>query len=173
MILRQARISDARAICAITNAVIRDKAITFTTKERGEANIAADIALRWVAYQVVENDGQVVGFATYGRFRDGPGYENTREMTIQLAPEVRRRGMGRALLQQLEDVAIAQGVHVLLAGISGGNTAGLRFHAACGFVEAGRLAQVGFKAGQWQDLILMQKILPANRPDADSGAATG
>lgn len=171
MILRQARIGDAAEICAIANAAIRDTVITFTSIERTETSVAADISLRWAAFQVVELDGHVAGFATYGPFRDGPGYARTKELTILLAEEARRKGLGRALMQALEDVAVAQGVHVLVAGISGANPEGVAFHAACGFSMVAKMVQVGFKDGQWLDLILMQKILSGADAAADSDAA--
>ena len=159
MNLRRASMNDAAEICAITNAAIRDTVATFTTIERREAGIAADIAMRWDAYQVIELTGHVVGFATYGPFRDGPGYAHTKELTIHLAPQARRQGFGHALMQRLEEVATGQGVHVLVAGISAANPQAQAFHAACGYVETGRLRQVGFKSGQWLDLVLMQKEL--------------
>ena len=168
MILRQARMGDAPAICAIANATIRDTLVTFTTKERSEAGVAADIALRGAAFQVVLRGDRVVGFATFGVFRDGPGYAHTKELSIQLATDARRQGMGRTLMQRLEQVAVEQGVHVLVAGISGANPQAQAFHAACGFDEVGRMAQVGFKSGQWLDLVLMQKVLPV----AENGTST-
>jgi L-amino acid N-acyltransferase len=173
MIIRQARMEDVADICAITNAVIRDKVITFTTKERSNADIAAEIALHWRAFQVLEIDGKVAGFATFGPFRSGPGYARTSELTIHLAADARGQGMGRALLQELEQVAKDQGVHVLVAGISGANPAGIAFHAACGYAEVGRMGEVGFKAGQWLDLVLMQKNLADARVGADSAGAPG
>jgi len=168
MTIRQARMDDAAEICAITNAMIRDTVITFTTKERSEAEFGADIALRWRAFQVAESGGIVVGFASFFPFRHGPGYARTRELTIHLADNARRRGLGRALLQKLELVAAEQGVHVLVAGISGANPQGIAFHAACGYLEVGRMAEVGFKAGQKLDLVLLQKILVRDGSDADS-----
>jgi len=168
MTIRQARMDDAADICTITNAVIRDTVITFTTKERSEADIGADIALRWRAFQVAESGGEVVGFASFFPFRNGPGYARTSEMTIHLAENARGQGLGRALLQKLEQVAVEQGVHVLVAGISGANPQGIAFHAACGYLEVGRMAEVGFKAGQTLDLVLMQKILVRAGSDADS-----
>ncbi len=165
---RQARMGDVPAICDITNAAIRDTLATFTTTERGEAEVAADIALRWAAYQVVLLEGQVVGFATYDAFRNGPGYAHTKELSIHLAGNARRQGIGRALMARLEDVAVHAGVRVLVAGISGANPEAQVFHAACGFEEVGRMPQVGFKSGQWLDLVLMQKVLLVADPDINT-----
>ncbi len=162
---RQARMGDASAIRDITNAAIRDTLTTFTTTECGEADVAADLALRWAAYQVALLDDQVVGFATYDVFRDGPGYAHTKELSIHLAANARRQGLGRALMTRLEKVAVDAGVRVLVAGISGANPEAQVFHADCGFQEVGRMAQVGFKSGQWLDLVLMQKVLLVAGPD--------
>ncbi|MES0824646.1 GNAT family N-acetyltransferase [Ruegeria sp. SCP11] len=159
MIVRRAELGDAAAIAAITNAIIRDTLVTFTTDERTVQSIAADIETRGPGFLVAESDGQVQGFATYGPFRTGPGYAHCREHTIQLASEARGQGTGRALMAALEGAARADGVHVLVAGISSANPDAIAFHAALGFVQVGHMPEVGFKWGKRLDLVLMQKIL--------------
>lgn len=159
MRIRQARGADANEIAAITNAIIRDTHVTFTTDERSVDSIASDIEARGPAYLVAESNGQVLGFATYSQFRYGPGYAQCSEHTIQLAPEARGQGAGRALMTALEATARAQGMHVLVAGISSANPDAVSFHAALGFSEVGRMPEVGFKWGKRLDLVLMQKIL--------------
>lgn len=47
----------------------------------------------------------------------------------------------------------------MLAGIDGENAASLAFHARFGFVEGGRLREVGHKFGRWVDLVFLQRRL--------------
>ena len=152
--IRPATASDAAWIAAIWNAVIADTLVTFTTEPKTEALIADMIVSRPVF--VLPDRG---GFATYGPFRAGPGYAATVEHTILLAPQARGAGQGRALMQTLMDHARSQNLHVMVAGISGANPAAVAFHAALGFDTVAQMPQVGRKAGQWLDLILMQKQL--------------
>lgn len=152
--IRPATASDAAWIAAIWNAVIADTLVTFTTEPKTEALIADMIVSRPVF--VLPDQG---GFATYGPFRAGPGYAATVEHTILLAPQARGAGQGRALMQTLMDHARGQNLHVMVAGISGANPAAVAFHAALGFDTVAQMPQVGRKAGQWLDLILMQKQL--------------
>ena len=159
MIVRPARVEDARAVVALVNPWIRDTAITFTTEEKTEDGVAADIHLRGHGFQVAEEEGALLGFATYFPFRAGPGYRFTKEHTIVLARDARGRGVGRGLMAALEEAARRDGVHSLFAGVSAENPDGVAFHAAIGFSEIARLPEVGFKFGRWMDLILMQKRL--------------
>ena len=159
MIIRPATPADVDALASITNEVIQDTLVTFTTELRTPAGIAADIKGRSGHYLVAELRDQVVGFATFGPFRAGPGYAKTCEHTIQLSPDARGQGVGKALMKALENVARDDGVHVLVAGISSANPAAIAFHAALGFAEVGRMPEVGHKWDQWLDLVLMQKIL--------------
>ncbi|WP_120636087.1 GNAT family N-acetyltransferase [Ruegeria sp. EL01] len=159
MNIRRARVKDAAAIATITNAIIRDTLVTFTTNERCAESIVADIKARGPGFLVAEHEGEVVGFATYGPFRSGPGYTQCREHSIQLAPGGRGSGLGRLLMAKLQKAAQTEGVHVLIAAISAANPAAVAFHAALGFAEVGHMPEVGFKWGHRLDLVLMQKIL--------------
>lgn len=156
--IRPARPEDAAAITAIWNRLIRETTSTFTTEEKTEADIAARIGAG-VPWWVAAEGGAVLGHATYSQFRGGPGYARSMEHSVHLDPAAGGRGLGRALMAALEDHARAAGVHVMVAGVSGDNAAGIAFHAALGYRETGRLPEVGFKWGRWLDLVLMQKVL--------------
>ena len=155
--VRPARAADAGEIASIWNAMIRDTLFTFTDLEKTEAEVRDLIATR--PSFLVASDTQLRGFVTYGTFRNGPGYAATGEHTIVLTEGARGAGTGRALMTAMEAVAARRGIHVMMAGISAVNEGGLRFHAALGYVEVGRLLEVGRKGGRWLDLVLMQKTL--------------
>jgi phosphinothricin acetyltransferase len=158
-VIRRATAGDAAVIAAIWNPVIRETAITFTTEEKTEGGLAADIAARGPLFLVAEDGGDVTGFATAFRFRAGPGYARTLEHTIHLAPPARGQGAGRALIAALAEAAAGQGAASLWAGISSANPGGAAFHAAIGFSHVAVLPEVGWKFGRWHDLILMCKRL--------------
>lgn len=159
MSIRPASPFDVAQIAAIWNAEIREGVSTFNSVDKTQAEVEQLIQARSGCFLVAEEDAQVVGFATFSQFRGGIGYAATMEHTIYLAPVARGCGVGRDLMDALEDIARNQGVHVLVAGIGAENTGAVAFHAALGFVETGRMAQVGRKFDRWMDLVLMQKIL--------------
>ncbi|MFC2966680.1 GNAT family N-acetyltransferase [Acidimangrovimonas pyrenivorans] len=160
--IRPATPADCPAIAAIWNPIIRDTLVTFNAVEKSPADLETLIAEKAAAshaFLVAEDDGGLLGFASYGQFRGGIGYARTMEHTVILGPDARGRGVGRALMTAIEDHARAGGAHSIFAGVSAANPAGRAFHAAIGYREAAILREVGYKFGQWLDLVLMQKML--------------
>lgn len=152
--IRLATVKDLPQVAAIWNQVIRETMQTFTSAEKTVEGLA-----QFDPIFVAEIAGQVVGFATYFPFRNGPGYARTVEHSIYIAPEGQGAGIGRALMGALETHARGRGHHVMMAGISAANPGGVKFHVKAGFQIVGRLPEVGYKNGQYLDLILAQKIL--------------
>ncbi|MBL0740408.1 GNAT family N-acetyltransferase [Chryseolinea lacunae] len=108
---------------------------------------------------VMEIDGQVAGFASYGPFRAWPAYKYSVEHSVYVHKNFRQRGVARKLLEALVEQARAREVHTLIAGIDANNTASLHLHAQLGFEEVGHIRQVGYKFGQWLDLKFLQRVL--------------
>lgn len=160
--LREARGEDAPAIGALWNPLIRDTDVTFWPAERSEADIAAHIAERQAAghpFLLAEEDGALLGYASYGQFRGGPGYARSMEHSVNLAAAARGRGIGGMLMQAIEDHARACGHRLMIGAITATNSGSLRFHARLGYTEWGRIPAAGWKFGRYHDLVLMGKDL--------------
>ena len=109
---------------------------------------------------LVADDGDaVVGFAYYGAYRSKPGYAATKETTIYVAPDARRRGAATALYGELIERARRAGVHTLIGVVSSGNPESDALHRRFGFEPVGTLREVGRKFDRWVDTIFWQRIL--------------
>ena len=47
----------------------------------------------------------------------------------------------------------------MVGAIDAENAASIRFHAALGFAEVGRMPEIATKWGRWLELVLMQRII--------------
>ena len=105
---------------------------------------------------VVEEDGKVAGYASYGDWRPFDGYKHTVEHSVYVHKDHRGRGHGRKLMEALLDHAGEAGVHAMIAAIEGENAASIALHEKLGFAHIGRYPEVGTKFGRWLDLVTMQ-----------------
>lgn len=101
----------------------------------------------------------VAGFATYGPFRAGAGYDGTVENSIYVHEAFQRRGVAAALMEALIAEARGDGRAVMVAAIGLPNDASRALHARFGFREVGCLEGIGRKFGRALDLLMMQKDL--------------
>lgn len=160
--IREGTAEDAPAIAAIINREIRTGLAIWRYAERSEADIRGMIAERLAVGHgvfVAESDGKTIGWAGYGPFRAGEGYDRTVEHSVHILPEAQGRGLGRALMEQLLDHAASHGIHSMIAAIDSTLDASLGLHRRLGFVEIGRLPEIGWKFDRWLTLVLMQRIL--------------
>jgi phosphinothricin acetyltransferase len=139
-----------------------------TTSFELEAPAAEEMARRMrtlteagFPYLAAERDGVVVGYAYAGPYRTRPAYRFTVENSVYVAPDAHRSGVGRALLEALIEECRRRGYRQMLAviGDSPNQPGSVGLHKACGFVEVGRLPDVGFKFGRWLDSLLLQRGL--------------
>jgi L-amino acid N-acyltransferase len=115
----------------------------------------------------LDAQGSLLGFATYGPFRERPAYKYSVEHSVYVHRDHRRRGVAVALLRELIRRAEAQGLHLLVGGIDAQNAASIRLHERLGFRHAGTISQAGFKFGRWLDLAFYQLLLATPRRPVD------
>lgn len=160
--IRDATAADCGDMLTIYNEIVSTSTAIFSDTPRSpeqqeywfEDRTANDLPVL-----VACEDGRIVGFASYGQFRTWPGYRNTVESSVYLAPAARKRGFGTALVSALIERAAAAKLHTMIAGIDGENLGSMRLHEKLGFARAAHLKQVGRKFDRWLDLMFYQRML--------------
>lgn len=108
---------------------------------------------------VLDEDGTLMGFGSYGPFRPHAAYQHTVEHSIYVDARFRGRGLGKELLNRLIERATQQGYHMMIGVIDAENAGSIALHAKAGFEPCGHIREAGFKFGRWLDLALYQLIL--------------
>jgi phosphinothricin acetyltransferase len=103
--------------------------------------------------------GDVVGYATSGRFRDKPAYAPSVETTVYCAPDAVGSGVGSALYIALFEALGEEDVHRAYAGVALPNDASLALHRRFGFTEIGTFREVGRKFDKWWDVTWLERVV--------------
>jgi L-amino acid N-acyltransferase len=162
MLIRSASKDDLPVILEIMNYAILNTTAIYDYDPRSYQDILGWYEAKLLQKMPVfvgEEDGQVIGFSTYGIFRPKEAYKYCVEHSIYLKEEFHGRGFGKQILQHLVITAREQGIHTMIAGIDKDNKGSIEFHRKAGFVEIGTLKEVGFKFNRWLDLVFMQLML--------------
>lgn len=166
MRIRPATSEDATAIAAIYGAHVRDGYATFEVDPPDADEFARRISSRpRLPWLVAEENVDVRGFAFASQHRARAAYRWSVDVSVYLALDARRRGIGRALYGQLLPTVASLGYVSAFAGIALPNEASVGLHEAAGFTAVGVYRDVGFKLGQWRDVGWYQRRLCDPLPD--------
>jgi L-amino acid N-acyltransferase len=108
---------------------------------------------------VAELDGQVVGWGSLSKFHARAGYDPTVEASVYIHHDHHRRGLGGMLLADLIERARLAGYRSIIGGASADQTASISLQEALGFRRVGQLVEVGYKFGEWLDVVYLQLML--------------
>jgi len=159
--IRNAQTSDLDAINRIYNHFVLYSACTYQ-----ETPSSSEERAQWFAAHdadhpitVAERDGEVIGWGSLSKFHPRSAYKNTIENSVYVRHDLHRQGIGFALLADLVERAKAIGHHTIMALIDFEQPGSIALHEKLGFIEVGRLREVGFKLGRWRDVVYLQRIL--------------
>ena len=149
---------DLPGIVAILNEVIATSTAVFS-----DTPVTVDEQREWLRRRrgggfpvlVVRDGDAVLAYGSYGEFRSHSGYRTTVEHTVHVASGARRRGIGRAIVRALIELAREDGRHVMVAGVDAANGPSIALHEQLGFVEAARMTEIARKFDGWVDLVLL------------------
>lgn len=159
--IRRAGDDDAGSIGVIYDEAIAGGSATFATGPH-----TADERRGWLAGRaatapvfVAEEAGAVIGWSALAPFSHRSWYSGVGEYTVYIAARARGRGVGRAMLDHLVIEAPAFGYWKLVGLIFPENVAGLALASGAGFRTVGALAAHGRLAGEWRDIMLLERHL--------------
>jgi L-amino acid N-acyltransferase YncA len=158
MIVRDAVKADLPAIVEIYNAAIPGRMATADTEQ-----IAAHSRQAWFDEHhparrplwVASIDGAVVGWLSFQTFYGRPAYRATAEVSVYVAPDHHRSGIGRALLDRAVKMAPELGLKTLVGFVFGHNEPSLRLFGEFGFQRWALLPRVAELDGIERDLLIV------------------
>ena len=153
--IREMTDADTESVLSILNAAILEGNSTSRyvcpTKEEWEESLVR--ACRYV----YEEEGEVLGFVVLHPFSKRPCYSGVAEISVYIAAEARRRGIGRMLLQKVIDESSGHGFWSLTSNIYATNIASCRLHEALGFRRVGyRERLMKTINGEWMSVVIYE-----------------
>ena len=101
----------------------------------------------------------IAGWGSLSPFRPRAAYAPTCEASVYIRHSHHRRGLGRAILLDLIARARTAGFHSMIGGASAEQHASIALQESLGFEHVAHLKQVGYKFGQWLDVVYLQLML--------------
>ena len=166
--LRTAEAGDAERLLEIYAPYVEKTAITFEDEvpSIGEFQARIKQTLKTYPYLVALKDGQIVGYAYAGPFKERAAYAHSVELSIYVELGQRHQHIGGFLYEAIENVLKKQGFINLNACIAAPigedpylDDNSLRFHEHLGYQLVGRFHQCGYKFDRWYDMVWMEKML--------------
>ncbi|HEY7223126.1 MAG TPA: GNAT family N-acetyltransferase [Micromonosporaceae bacterium] len=151
--------TDGMKVLAVYAEALKGNDATFETNVPtwGEWSKMHLPAHRFVA---VESSKTIRGWSALSRFSERREYAGVVECYTYVRADVRRTGVGTALLDALVRATEAQGLWTLQAHIFPENEAALRLHLKLGFRVVGTRERIGRHRGVWRDMLLLERRSP-------------
>ncbi|MBQ3217148.1 MAG: N-acetyltransferase [Oscillospiraceae bacterium] len=168
MSIRKVTLKDVPAMLEIYRAFVENTAVSFEyetpTVEAFSRRVEEHLA--FYPWLVWEEQGTVLGYAYAGRAFERAAYAWNAEISCYLAPEIRGKGIGRQLYGEIERILLSQGVRKVFAVVTSANAPSVAFHEALGYKKTAVFPAVGYKLGQWHDVIWLEKqLMPLGEPE--------
>ena len=106
---------------------------------------------------VARDAGTIMGWAALSPVSSRCVYAGVAETSVYVRHESHGKGIGRALLAQLIEVAESNGIWTLQAGMFPENAGSIALHKRLGFREVGRRERIGRLNGVWRDTLLLER----------------
>lgn len=159
--IRKATPEDLPEMLAIYAESVRTSAASFeyeppTPVEFAERHQRITKQFPWL---VCVLEGQVAGYIYASAPFQRAAYQWNAELSVYIHKAFRRRHVAQALMESMRELLLQQGFCKLIAIIVASNESSLRLVTERGFVEEARFTGVGYKLGQWHDVVWLSTFL--------------
>jgi L-amino acid N-acyltransferase YncA len=146
---------DAPACAEIYGFFVEHSTATFEYDVPSVAELESRITevTRTHEWLVAERDERILGFAYASPWNPRPAYEWSCETTIYVRSGDEGTGIGRALYTRLIERLRERCFRTAIGRIALPNDASLRLHESLGYTSVGVHRHLGFKHGQWVDVL--------------------
>lgn len=174
--VRAAVPEDAEVLLEIYRPYVEETAITFEVEVPTPEEFRERIrrVLRRYPYLVAERDGEIVGYAYAGAFKERAAYDWAVETTVYVREDRKRMGIGKELYAALERALTLQKILNVNACIAYPETEdayltrdSVRFHECMGYKTVGEFHQCGYKFQRWYNMVWMEKFLGEHRENQE------
>ncbi|ELY46725.1 GNAT family N-acetyltransferase [Natronorubrum sulfidifaciens] len=167
--IRIATPADADAIREIYAPFCDSTAVTFEETPPTVAEMAdrIDSTLERYPWLVCDHAGEVVGYAYAGPLRKRRAYEWVVELSVYVADDARRSGVGQALYESLFAILERQGYCDVYAVTTLPNPETVRFHDRIGFERVADFPAMGYTQGAWHDVAWWRRSIAEKSADPD------
>ena len=162
--IRPATLNDLRAINDIYNHYVLRSTCTYQTEPE-----TVESRRQWfdahgpkhpiIVAELDDPQKTIVAWGSLSPFHRRAAYGHTVENSVYVHPDHHRKGIGKAMLARLIDLAREAGHHSIIALIDAEQSPSIALHAALGFEQVAMLKEVGHKFGRWLHVIYMQRML--------------
>lgn len=108
---------------------------------------------------VLRKAGTIIGWGIIKRYSDREGYRFAAETAVYLQFSELGQGYGTLIKKHLIEICRALDYHHLVAKIFASNIGSIEYNRKFGYEIVGRQKEIGFKDGQWTDVIIMQYLI--------------
>lgn len=152
--IRLAQATDAEQILAIYAPFITDMPTTFETIVPSLAEMQSRIreTVKILPWLVCTDHQQIAGYAYASPHRSRCAYQWSTDVSVYIAKDFRRRGIGKEIYRSLFKILATQGYYNAFAGISLPNPGSVALHESLGFQAVGVYRNVGYKLGSWHNV---------------------
>lgn len=161
MEFRKTNTSDIETLGAILNYYILNTTATFYTKPLSIEQLNQTFLFENSKFAsfTIYSDIQIAGYVSLAQHKAREAYHLTAEVSVYLDTKYTHLGIGSKAIEFIEQYAIDNGFHTLIATICGENSDSIRLFTRHGYIKCAHYQEVGRKFDRFLDVVALQKML--------------